>query len=123
MTRTKQKARRGRGRGRIDKRRRASTGNMGRGRRPTAEQLDFEMELLRAQREGREDDFRKEHAEKRREKRKQTLDDEMDEYFKARDAVEDGDEKEDDGKPAAGAAEKPDAHPSAEASKADEKGK
>ncbi len=76
-TNTKGKKSASRGRGGVSKRR---------SRQPTAEQLDYEMELLRAQRDNREKEFLEEQRKKRREKRKQTLDDEMDAYFAARDA-------------------------------------
>lgn len=78
MTRNKPRKSGGsRGRGGVTKRR---------SRPPTAEQLDYEMELLRAKRENREKEFLEEQRKKKREKRKQTLDDEMDAYFAARDA-------------------------------------
>lgn len=57
--------------------------------RVTAEQLDYEMELLRARREGREAEFKKEHAAKRAAARKKNLDAEMDDYFKQRDEKQD----------------------------------
>lgn len=52
--------------------------------RTEAEQLDYEMELLRAQREGREDEFKQQEREKRRAKFAASLDAEMDDYFKSR---------------------------------------
>lgn len=52
--------------------------------RSEAEQLDYEMELLRAQREGREEEFKQQEREKRRAKFAASLDAEMDEYFKSR---------------------------------------
>lgn len=42
------------------------------------------MELLRAQREGREEEFKQQEREKRRAKFAASLDAEMDEYFKSR---------------------------------------
>lgn len=53
--------------------------------RTKAEQLDYEMELLRAQREGREEEFRAEERAKLRARRLTQLDDEMDDYFRERD--------------------------------------
>lgn len=53
--------------------------------RTEAEQLDYEMELLRAQREGREEEFRAEERAKLRTRRLTQLDEEMDDYFRKRD--------------------------------------
>lgn len=53
--------------------------------RTQAEQLDYEMELLRAQREGREEEFRTGERAKLRAQRLTQLDDEMDDYFRKRD--------------------------------------
>lgn len=50
-------------------------------KRTSQEQLDYEMDLLRAQREGREEEFKKEASEKLRASRAAVLDAEMDDYF------------------------------------------
>lgn len=50
--------------------------------RTDAEQLDYEMELMRAQHEGREEEFRAEERAKMHARRAASLDAEMDEYFK-----------------------------------------
>lgn len=84
MTRSR---RRGRGGGRG--RGRGGGGGVHKPRRrapPTAEELDYQMELLKAQREGREEEFKAEQAAKRREKKKKSLDDEMDAYFASKHA-------------------------------------
>lgn len=52
--------------------------------RSSAEQLDYEMELHRAQREGREEEFKEEERKKMRVRAAARLDAEMDEYFKDR---------------------------------------
>lgn len=80
--------------------------------RTQAEQLDYEMELLRAQREGREEEFKRQEREKLRSKFTASLDAEMDEYFKSRPtegASENGDAVTKDEKEDAGGQEKPDA--------------
>lgn len=51
------------------------------------------MELLRAQREGREEEFKKQEREKLMAKKAAELDKEMDDYFKEKDAKKD-DEKD-----------------------------
>lgn len=55
--------------------------------RTEAEQLDYEMELLRAQREGREEQFKTAERAKLHARKAQQLDAEMDEYFKKKDDV------------------------------------
>lgn len=55
------------------------------GMRTEAEQLDYEMELLKAQRDGREEEFKTEERAKLRARKAEELDAEMDEYFKKKD--------------------------------------
>lgn len=57
--------------------------------RTEAEQLDYEMELMRARREGREEDFRRDEREKMRVRAAARLDEEMNEYFAAKKATDD----------------------------------
>lgn len=52
--------------------------------RTAAEQLDYDMELHRAQREGREEEFKQEEREKLRARTAARLDAEMDDYFSSR---------------------------------------
>lgn len=70
-------------------------------RRTAEEQLDYDMELLKAQREGREAEFKKEAGEKlradhvarvakRKEEAAARLDAEMDDYFKKKDQPDAG---------------------------------
>lgn len=49
--------------------------------RTAQEQLDYEMDLLRARRDGREEEFVREEREKLHAKRAANLDAEMDDYF------------------------------------------
>lgn len=101
-----------RGRRGRDSRRGGRRGN-GRRReklRTEAEQLDYEMELLRAQREGREEEFRAHERAKLRARKAASLDAEMDEYFKKRDEKPEGGEDakpSDDGKESAKGSDKP----------------
>lgn len=68
---------------------RRSGGRRRSGLRTEAEQLDYEMELLKAQREGREEEFKAEERAKLRAKKAQELDAEMDDYFKQKDDATD----------------------------------
>lgn len=95
MTITKQRA----GAARRNRRgggRRPGGGRRRSGMRTEVEQLDYEMELLKAQREGREEEFKTEERAKLRAKKAQELDAEMDDYFKKKDEVAPA--KEGDGK-------------------------